>query len=64
MEQDYRIVQSVRVAKALLKRGFVPKKRVKNLLDPELYCWLFERSEEFDKVFSDLLEDLRGGKRI
>ena len=54
MENKYQIVYSRKITKQLMKQGFVFEKRVQNPDFPEFDCWLFENTEDFQKVFKEL----------
>ncbi len=54
MEDKYQIVYSRKITKELLKRGFVFEKSVQNPDFPQYNCWLFEKTNEFQKAFKEL----------
>lgn len=64
MEQNNKnkIIYSLRVAQELIKRGFTPVKIMPNALKPQLKCWMFEWTEEFDAVMSEVLTSIGGGQ--
>ena len=54
MENKYQIVYSRKITKQLMKQGFVFEKQVQNPDFPKFNCWLFENTEDFQKVFKEL----------
>lgn len=55
------IVYSKRVMTELLVRGFSPIMEVPNPTYPQYNCWIYERSEDFDAVFADLIRGSGNG---
>lgn len=58
-----KLVYSLRIMERLVELGYRPVERLESPVVEGYYCWLFERSEEFDRDFSALVEgrDLDNG---
>ena len=52
----YKIVYSLRVMKGLIEKGFFPVKTLPNPKNVNFNCWVFESSEELDKVLDELIK--------
>lgn len=65
MEQNNKqqIIYSKKVLDQLLELGFRPIETFPNPIKPQLLCWAFEKTEEFDKALDIVLTDYKGGAR-
>lgn len=50
-----KIIYSLKVMLALVERGFIPVAQMPNPRFPQYNCWVFEDTEEFEKVLSEVL---------
>lgn len=53
-----KIVYSLRVMLQLVERGFMPTATMPNPKYKEYDCWVFERSEAFDRALDEILGGL------
>lgn len=51
----YQIVYSKKLTELLMERGFIFDKVAPNPQYPQYNCWLFENTDEFRKVFEELV---------
>lgn len=57
LNQNVKIVYSLRVHIALQKMGFQHLTEMKNPNNPYLNCWVYEETEAFKTAFNRLLEE-------
>lgn len=50
-----KIIYSANVMTQLVERGFMPINHMPNPKYPEYTCWIFEDTEEFEQVLSEVL---------
>ena len=58
-----KIIYSKRIMEQLLELGFRPIDTMPNPTKPELMCWAFAWTEEFDAALSIVLGGARNGLR-
>ena len=61
--EKYKICQSRTILTRLIKCGYMPVRTLDNPTKPGLQCWLFERSEEFDKLFDQFVDEAARKKK-
>lgn len=63
MNERTKIIYTLDLRLALLKRGFEPVFEIPNPKKPEFMAWVYERTPEFDAAFYELYGAKRGGNR-
>ena len=61
MPSNIKIVYSLRIHAQLQLLGFECLGSMQNPKYPNLTCWMYEQTDEFTKIFNELIED--GGKQ-
>ena len=63
MDTRTKIIYTLNLRLALLKRGFEPVFEIPNPKKPEYRAWVYERTPEFNAAFDELYSALKGGNR-
>ena len=53
-----KIIYSLKVMRQLVERGFIPVATLPNPKNSRFNCWVFEVSEEFQRVLDEILEEV------
>ena len=56
-DRNLKLVYSIRIMERLVEMGYRPVERVDSPMVDGFYCWLFERTEDFERDFSALVEE-------
>ena len=56
-DRNLKLVYSIRIMERLVEMGYRPVERVDYPMVDGFYCWLFERTEDFERDFSALVEE-------
>lgn len=54
-----KIIYSLRVMVALVEAGFTPESAIPNPKYPNYNCWVFKRSEAFDRKLNEILGGMK-----
>lgn len=55
--KDYLIVYTMRLAMSLMAIGYTPLSTMPNPKNPNLICWIFQKTPEFLKDFEKLIKE-------
>ena len=56
---EYLIIYTMRLAMALIDKGYTPLSTMPNPNNPKLICWVFQKTDKFLEDFNKLV---KGGK--
>lgn len=56
---EYLIIYTMRLAMALIDKGYAPLSTMPNPNNPRLMCWVFQKTDKFLEDFNELV---KGGK--
>lgn len=56
-DRNLKLVYSLRIMERLVEMGYRPVERIESPMVDGFYCWLFERTEDFERDFSALVEE-------
>ena len=61
MQKANKIIYSLRVNIELLKRGFVPIVSMPNPTNNKWICWVYEKTDNFDKALDEIMGGMSNG---
>lgn len=54
--EEYKIIYSLRVMRALVEKGFFPVQTMPNPKNVKYNCWVFKNSEKLEALATQLME--------